>query len=153
MVQLNVNGRSFTVDADPDTPLLYLLRNDLQLNSPKFGCGLSQCGACTVIVDGRAVRSCVTPASRAEGVEIVTLEGLGTAEAPHPIQEAFIAEQAAQCGYCISGMIMTAKAFIDANPTADEGAIRESLERNICRCATHLRILRAVNRYAQEQRA
>jgi nicotinate dehydrogenase subunit A len=152
-LELTVNGRPVTVDVEPDTPLLYVLRNDLQLNSPKFGCGLAQCGACTVIVDGAAIRSCVTPTATVVGKAITTLEGLGTLDAPHPLQQAFIAEQAAQCGYCINGMIMTAKAFLDQNPNADEAAIRQALNRNLCRCGTHLRILRAINRYVQELRA
>ena len=152
-MELTVNGRPVTVDVEPDTPLLYVLRNDLQLNSPKFGCGLAQCGACTVIVDGAAVRSCVTPTATVVGKAITTLEELGTLDAPHPLQQAFIAEQAAQCGYCINGMIMTAKAFLDQNPNADEAAIRQALNRNLCRCGTHLRILRAINRYVQELRA
>ncbi|HLI28324.1 MAG TPA: (2Fe-2S)-binding protein [Chloroflexota bacterium] len=153
VLELTVNGRPVTVDVEPDTPLLYVLRNDLQLNSPKFGCGLAQCGACTVIVDGAAIRSCVTPTATVVGKAITTLEGLGTLDAPHPLQQAFIAEQAAQCGYCINGMIMTAKAFLDQNPNADEAAIRQALNRNLCRCGTHLRILRAINRYVQELRA
>jgi len=148
-VDVTVNGRAYSVDAEPETPLLYVLRNDLGLDGPKFGCGLDQCGACAVIMNGRAVRSCVTPMSRAVGAEVVTLEGLGTVEQPHPIQQAFIDEQAAQCGYCINGMIMTAKAFVDQNPGADDAAIRRALNRNLCRCATHLRILRAVSRYAR----
>jgi nicotinate dehydrogenase subunit A len=152
VLELTVNGRPVTVDVEPDTPLLYVLRNDLQLNSPKFGCGLAQCGACTVLLRGNAVRSCVVPVSAATGAEVTTLEGLGTIENPHPLQQAFIAEQAAQCGYCISGMILTAKAFLDQNPGADEAAIRQALNRNLCRCGTHLRILRAVSRYAQELR-
>lgn len=152
VLELTVNGRPVTVDVEPNTPLLYVLRNDLQLNGPKFGCGVAQCGACTVIMDGAAVRSCVTPTANAVGKEVTTLEGLGTVDDPHPLQQAFIAEQAAQCGYCINGMIMTAKAFLDQNPGADEGAIRQALNRNLCRCGTHLRILRAINRYAQELR-
>ncbi|HLH26695.1 MAG TPA: (2Fe-2S)-binding protein [Chloroflexota bacterium] len=148
-VDLNVNGRTYTVDAEPDTPLLYVLRNDLGLTGPKFGCGLSQCGACEVLMNGRATRSCVTPLSAAEGAEVITLEGLGTEDNPHPLQQAFIDEQAAQCGYCINGMIITAKAFLDSNPNADEAAIRQAMSRNLCRCATHLRILRAVSRYAR----
>jgi nicotinate dehydrogenase subunit A len=151
-VDLIVNGHPYTVDVEPDTPLLYVLRNDLGLHSPRFGCGLAQCGACAVILRGVAVRSCVTPVSVAVGAEVTTLEGLGTVENPHPIQRAFIEEQAAQCGYCISGMIMTAKAFLDRNPNADDAAIRRALARNLCRCGTHLRILRAVRRYAQELR-
>ncbi|MBX5492128.1 MAG: (2Fe-2S)-binding protein [Chloroflexi bacterium] len=152
VLELTVNGRPVTVDVEPNTPLLYVLRNDLQLNGPKFGCGVAQCGACTVIIDGAAVRSCVTPTANAVGKEVTTLEGLGTVDDPHPLQQAFIAEQAAQCGYCINGMIMTAKAFLDQNPGADEAAIRQALNRNLCRCGTHLRILRAINRYAQELR-
>ena len=150
-IALTVNGRRRTGDVDPATPLLFVLADELELKGPKFGCGLGQCGACTVIAGGRAIRSCVTPVNAVKG-EITTLEGLGSPEKPHPIQQAFIAEQAAQCGYCINGMIMTAKAFLDQNPSADEQAIREALEDNLCRCATHLRILRAVNRYAQEVR-
>jgi nicotinate dehydrogenase subunit A len=148
-VDLNVNGRTHTVDVEPETPLLYVLRNDLGLNGPKFGCGLSQCGACEVIMNGRETRSCVTPVSAAVGAEVVTLEGLGTEDNPHPLQQAFIDEQAAQCGYCINGMIITAKAFLDRTPNADEAAVRQALSRNLCRCATHLRIMRAVNRYAR----
>jgi nicotinate dehydrogenase subunit A len=148
-VDLTVNGRSVSVDVEPETPLLYVLRNDLGLNGPKFGCGLSQCGACTVIMNGRDTRSCVTPMSAAAGADVVTLEGLGTEDNPHPIQQAFIDEQAAQCGYCINGMIMSAKALIDRNPNADEQAIRQAMSRNLCRCATHLRILRAITRYAR----
>jgi nicotinate dehydrogenase subunit A len=152
-LDLRVNGRSHAVDAEPETPLLYLLRNDLQLNGPRFGCGLGQCGACTVIVRGAAVRACVTPVGAVQGVEITTLEGLGTADAPHPIQQAFIEEQAVQCGYCINGMIMTAKAFVDHNPAATDSEIRQALAGNLCRCGTHLRILRAVRRYAEEARS
>jgi nicotinate dehydrogenase subunit A len=152
-LDLRVNGRSYPVDAEPDTPLLYILRNDLQLNGPRFGCGLAQCGACTVIVRGTAVRSCVTPVGAVQGVEVTTLEGLGTVDDPHPIQRAFIEEQAAQCGYCINGMIMTAKAFVDQNPAASDSEIRQALAGNLCRCGTHLRILRAVHRYAEETRA
>jgi nicotinate dehydrogenase subunit A len=146
---LRVNGRERTVNADPDTPLLYVLRNDLSLNGPKFGCGLSQCGACTVIIGGEAVRSCVTPLSSVTA-EVTTLEGLGTVEKPHPVQKAFIAEQAAQCGYCANGMIMTAKAFLDRNKKPSEAQIREALAGNLCRCGTHLRIIAAVKRAAQE---
>lgn len=152
-LNLTVNGRSFMVDVEPDTPLLYILRNDLELNGPKFGCGLNQCGACTVIVDGRAVRSCNVPVSSAVGAEVTTLEGLGTMDNPHPIQQAFIDEQAAQCGYCINGMIMSAKALLDQNPNADDTTIRRTLSTNLCRCATHLRILRAVDRYARGLRS
>jgi nicotinate dehydrogenase subunit A len=152
-LQLTVNGRAYTVEVEPRTPLLYVLRNDLRLNGPKFGCGLAQCGACAVIVGGEAVRSCVTPVADAVGKEVTTLEGLGTVDDPHPLQQAFIVEQAAQCGYCINGMIMTAKAFLDQHPDADAAALRQALQRNLCRCGTHLRILRAINRYVQELRA
>lgn len=145
---LSVNGQTRIVEAEPDEPLLYILRNDLQLNGPKFGCGLSQCGACTVIMDGEAIRSCVTPTSAAEGHDITTLEGLGGLEEPHPIQQAFIDEQAAQCGYCINGMIMTAKALLDKNSNPTDEEIREALVGNLCRCGTHVRILRAVKRAA-----
>jgi len=152
-INLTVNGQSQTVDVESTTPLLYVLRNDLKLNGPKFGCGLAQCGSCTVILRGAAVRSCVTPVSAAQGAEVTTLEGLGTVDNPHPIQRAFIDEQAAQCGYCINGMIMTAKAYLDRNREATDADIRQALERNLCRCGTHVRILRAVHRYAQEARA
>ncbi len=147
---LRVNGRSRAVNAEPDTPLLYALRNDLGLNGPKYGCGLSQCGACTVIVSGEAVRSCVTPVEAVKGKEVTTLEGLGTAEKPHPVQKAFIAEQAAQCGYCSNGMIMTAKALLDRNKKPSDAEIRDALAGNLCRCGTHMRILRAVKRAAGE---
>ncbi len=147
-MDLTVNGRAYTVEAEPDTPLLYVLRNDLGLNGPRFGCGLAQCGACEVIVEGREVRSCVTPLSAVRG-EVTTLEGLGTAENPHPIQQAFIEEQAAQCGYCISGMIMTSYALLKKNPSPSDADIRQALAGNLCRCGTHLRILRAVTRGAQ----
>ena len=152
-INLEVNGRSHSVEVEPNTPLLYVLRNDLQLKGPKFGCGLAQCGACTVLRDGKAIRSCVTPVSAAQGSKVTTLEGLGTLEDPHPIQQAFIDEQAVQCGYCINGMIMTTKAFLDQNPSPSEAEIREALAGNLCRCAAHLRIIRAVQRAAQEVRA
>jgi nicotinate dehydrogenase subunit A len=148
---IRVNGQTRTIEAEPDEPLLYVLRNDLRLNGPKFGCGLAQCGACTVIMDGNAVRSCVTPTSAAEGRDLVTLEGLGSLEEPHPIQQAFIDEQAAQCGYCINGMIMTTKAFLDKNPNPTDEGIREALAGNLCRCGTHVRILRAVKRAASRK--
>jgi nicotinate dehydrogenase subunit A len=148
---LRVNGRSHAVKVDdPATPLLYVLRNDLALNGPKFGCGLAQCGSCTVIVDGKAVRSCVTPISDVGNKAVTTLEGLGTPEKPHPLQKAFINEQAVQCGYCINGMIMTAKAYLDTNKNPSEGDIRQALVNNLCRCGTHLRIVRAVKRAATE---
>src|SRR5450432_3961823 len=145
-VSLNVNGQEFTVDVDPDTPLLYVLREDLQLNAAKFGCGLGQCGACTVIVDGKAVLSCVTPLLLLEGKQVTTLEGLGTIEAPAPIQRAFMEEQAAQCGYCIAGMMMRAQALLQKNPKPTDEQIRSELEPHLCRCGTHMRILRAVHR-------
>src|SRR3954454_22204047 len=151
-VTLRVNGRSRTVNADPETPLLYVLRNDLALNGAKFGCGMSQCGACTVIIGGEAVRSCVTPLSAVKG-DVTTLEGLGTADKPHPIQKAFIAEQAAQCGYCINGMIITAKALLDRNKNPSDSEIREALAANLCRCGTHNRIVRAIKRAAKEMTA
>lgn len=152
MVTLLVNGVSRTLDVDPETPLLYVLRNDLDLHGPKFGCGLAQCGACTVLMDGVAIRSCVTPVSRVERRKITTLEGLGSVARPHPIQKAFIEEQAAQCGYCINGMIMSAKALLDKNPTPSDGEIKQALAGNLCRCGTHLRILRAVRRAAVAMR-
>jgi nicotinate dehydrogenase subunit A len=146
---LAVNGRGRTVNVEPDTPLLYVLRDDLGLKGPKFGCGLSQCGACTVLLDGAAIRSCVTPVTSARGHEITTLEGLGTPEHPAPIQRAFIVEQAAQCGYCINGMIMTAAAFLKTNPHPTDAEIKTALAGNLCRCGTHLRIVRAVSRAAR----
>ena len=149
-VTLKVNGASRSVPAEPDTPLLYVLRNDLELNGAKFGCGLAQCGACTVLVDGKAVRACVTAIGSLAGAEITTLEGLGTLDKPHPLQRAFIGEQAAQCGYCINGMIMTAKALIDRKPQPSEAEVREALAANLCRCGTHNRIVRAIMRAASE---
>jgi nicotinate dehydrogenase subunit A len=149
-VELTVNGVRHRVQVQGDTPLLYVLRNDLELNGAKFGCGLGQCGACTVIVDGDAVRSCSVPVGLAEGKQIVTIEGLGTVEKPHPVQKAFIDEQAAQCGYCINGMVMTATALLRRKPGASDGEIREALAGNLCRCGTHARILRAVARAGKE---
>ena len=149
-VSLKVNGAVRSVPAEPDTPLLYVLRNDLELNGAKFGCGAAQCGACTVLVDGQAVRSCVTPIGALAKAEIVTLEGLGTLDKLHPLQRAFIDEQAAQCGYCINGMIMSAKALLDRNPRPSEDDVREALAANLCRCGTHGRIIRAVLRAARE---
>src|SRR5947199_3258466 len=149
-VTLTVNGRRRTVAATASTQLLYVLRNDLELNAAKFGCGLAQCGACTVLVNGQATRSCVTPIDSLAGAKIVTLEGLGTVEKPHVLQRAFIAEQAAQCGYCINGMIMTAKALLDRNPKPSERDVREALASNLCRCGTHNRIVRAILRAADE---
>src|SRR5919198_5542028 len=140
MIDLKVNGRSFTVDVDPSTPLLYVLRNDLTQNGPRFGCGLGQCGACTVIVRGGAVRSCVTAVSTVAGADITTLEGLGTPERPHPIQKAFIDEQAAQCGFCLSGVILTAKAFVDRQPRASDAEVRQAMSGVLCRCFAHVRM-------------
>jgi nicotinate dehydrogenase subunit A len=147
-INLKVNGVSRSVDAEPDTPLLYVLRNDLALNGAKFGCGLSQCGACTVLVDGVATRSCVTPIARAAQAEITTIEGLGTLDKPHPLQKAFMEEQAAQCGYCSNGMIMSAAELLRRNPHPSEDDVRTALDGNLCRCGTHNRIIRAVMRAA-----
>src|SRR3954465_14299018 len=149
-VSLKVNGASRTVPAEPDTPLLYVLRNDLELNGAKFGCGLAQCGACRVLVCGKAVRSFLTDIGSLAGAEITTLEGLGTADKPHALQRAFIGEQAGQCGYCINGMILSAKALLDRNPRPSEGDVRQALAANLCRCGTHNRIVRAVLRAANE---
>jgi nicotinate dehydrogenase subunit A len=148
-INLKVNGTSRSVEAEPDTPLLYVLRNDFELNGAKYGCGFSQCGACTVLIDGKAVRSCVTPIGSLETSAITTIEGLGTIEQPHPLQQAFIAEQAAQCGYCINGMIMSAKELLDRNPRPSEQDVRAALAGNLCRCGTHNRIIKAVLRAAQ----
>jgi nicotinate dehydrogenase subunit A len=147
LIALKVNGRSHTVDVDPATPLLYVLSDDLALRGPKLGCGLGQCGACTVIVGDRAVRSCVTPVSSVANAEIMTLEGLGTIERPHPIQQAFIDEQAAQCGFCLNGVILTATAFLDQNPKASAADIRQAMSGVLCRCFTNVRMLRAIERY------
>ena len=149
MIELDVNGKRHRVDAAAETPLLYVLRNDLQLNGAKFGCGLGQCGACTVIVDGRAIFSCITPISALEGRRIRTVEGLGTAEKPGPMQQAFIQEQAAQCGYCIPGMMMRAQALLESKPGAEESDVRKALAPHLCRCGTHVRILRAIGRAAK----
>jgi nicotinate dehydrogenase subunit A len=143
-IALSVNGKTRTVEASPETPLIYILRNDLELNGPKFGCGLGECGACTVLIDGQAARACALPVRLAEGREITTLEGLGSVEAPHPLQQAFIDAQAAQCGYCIAGMVMTAKAFLDIEPNPSEAELREALRHNLCRCGTHVEIVKAV---------
>jgi nicotinate dehydrogenase subunit A len=150
-VSLKVNGRAHVLDADPATPLLYVLSDDLGLRGPKFGCGMAQCGSCTVLVKGRAIRSCVTRLDSVEGAEVTTLEGLGTPEDPHPIQRAFIEEQAAQCGFCLNGVILTAKALLDREPQATDERIREELGSVLCRCFVHLRILRAIRRYARER--
>ena len=147
---LQVNGASQQVTADdPQMPLLYALRNDLGLHAPRFGCGLAQCGACTVHVDGKAVRSCSFPIARAAGRKVVTLEGLGSSAKPHPLQKAFIEEQAVQCGYCINGMIMQAKELLDRNKNPSEAEIKQALVGNLCRCGTHLRIVRAIKRAAE----
>ena len=147
---LTVNGRSRTVDVDPATPLLYVLSDDLELRGPKFGCGLGQCGACTVISNGQAIRSCITPVGKIGGAAITTLEGLGTPEKPHAIQQAFIDEQAAQCGFCLSGVILTAKALLDRNPRATDEQIQQALSGVLCRCFANVRMLNAIRRYAKE---
>ena len=147
IISLTVNGHSHALDVDPTTPLLYVLSDDLQLRGPKFGCGLGQCGACTVIIGGRAVRSCVTSVSSVTGADVTTLEGLGTPAKPHPIQQAFIDEQAAQCGFCLSGVILTAKAFLDQNPKATDAEIREALSGVLCRCFVQVRMFKAIKRY------
>lgn len=151
-VTLTVNGKTQQVDADPETPLLYVLRDHLELNGAKYGCGIGQCGACTVLVDGEAVLSCVTPVLLLEGRRVTTVEGLGTLEKPGPMQQAFIEEQAAQCGYCIPGMMMRAQALLQADPSASEAAIRAYLEPNLCRCGTHIRIIKAVMRAGELMR-
>src|SRR5262245_29447864 len=148
---LKVDGQSRSVDLDPGTPLLYVLSDDLALRGPKLGCGLGQCGACTVIVGGRAMRSCVTQVGAVVGAEITTLEGLGTPEKPHPLQQAFIDEQAAQCGFCLNGVMLTAKAFLDQNPRATEAEIQQGLSTVLCRCFTHVRMLRAILKYQERQ--
>lgn len=145
-IALRVNGNTHVVDAEPDMPLLYALRNDLRLNGPKFGCGLAQCGACTVIMDGVAIRSCITPISTAQNKRVTTLEGLGSTKKMHKIQQAFVDDQALQCGYCINGMIMTTKALLDKTPKPTDAQIKQALAGNLCRCGTHTRILRAVKR-------
>ena len=150
LYRLTVNGQPREATAAADTPLLYILRNDLELNGPKFGCGLGQCGSCTVLVDGTAQRSCQMPVSAVGDMPITTLEGLGSRDALHPLQKAFIDEQAMQCGYCINGMIMSAKALLDRNPEASEAEIRTALSSNLCRCGSHNRIVRAIERAARE---
>ena len=149
LISLKVNGQTHNLDLDPTTPLLYVLSDDLGLRGPKFGCGLGQCGSCTVLVDGYTMRSCVHPVSEVENKSITTLEGLGSVDHPHPIQKAFIDEQAAQCGYCLSGIILTAKVLLDKNPEATEKQIEEGMSHVLCRCFTHTRMLRAIQR-AQE---
>lgn len=156
-LSLNVNGQTHSVTVDPSTPLLYVLRNDLGLKGPKFGCGLGECGACTVLVDGAPVRSCLLPVASFVDRQVVSVEGLGDAEHPHPLQQAFIDEQAAQCAYCIPGMIMSAQALLTRNPDPSEAQIKQALMANLCGCGTHLRIVRAVQRtaraMAEERRA
>lgn len=153
MTQINVNGRTHEIDADPSTPLLYALRNDLELNGAKFGCGLGQCGACTVLVDGEAVYSCLVPLAALSGRKVTTVEGLGTLADPGPLQRAFIEEQAAQCGYCIAGMMMRAQALLARTRTFTDAELRAHMQPNLCRCGTHIRILRAVRRAAATMRA
>lgn len=148
-IRLRVNGRDHSLDVAADTKLLYVLRNDLGLNGPKFGCGLGECGACAVLVDGVAARSCCIPAGIVQGRTVTTLEGLGTAEVPHPVQQAFIAEQAAQCGYCLNGMIVAAAALLARSPDPDEAEIKEALRDNLCRCGAHYEIIRAVRHAAR----
>ena len=150
-LSLKVNGRTHTLDVDPATPLLYVLSDDLELRGPKFGCGQARCGSCTALVNGRAIRSCVTPVGSVAGAEVVTLEGLGTPESPHPIQKAFIEEQAGQCGFCLNGVILTAKALLDREPKASDERIREELKGVLCRCFVHVRMMRAIKRYARER--
>ena len=152
-VNLKVNGRSHTVDVEPGTPLLYILRNDLELHGPKFGCGLGQCGACTVIIEGEAVRSCIRPVESVGASEITTLEGLGTPEQPHPVQQAWIDTQAVQCGYCMNGQIMTAKALLDRNSNPTDAEIRQGLADVLCRCGTYYRVIQAVKRASEITRA
>src|SRR5918996_2573409 len=152
IISLTVNGRAHTVDVDPTTPLLYVLSDDLELSGPKFGCGLSMCGSCTVIVNGQAVRSCAIPVEKAAGAAITTLEGLGTVENPHPIQQAFLDEQAMQCGFCLSGVILTAKALLDGRPHATDDEIRQALSSVLCRCGVHVRMFTAIKRYAEHVR-
>jgi nicotinate dehydrogenase subunit A len=150
VISLTVNGNPYSADINPATPLLFVLQDNLKLNGPKFGCGVAQCGACTVLVDGKPARSCVTPLTNVEGKEITTIEGLGTVDNPHPIQRAFIAEQAAHCAFCISGPMLYGKVFIDQNPGASESDINQALKGLLCRCYAHTRMLRALARYAKE---
>lgn len=153
IVRLTVNGSAYTLETDPATPLLYVLSDELALNGPKFGCGLAQCGSCTALVNGRAVRTCVTPVgSLAEGAEVTTLEGLGSIDSPHPLQQAFIDEQAMQCGFCVNGVIMTVKALLDQNPSAGDAEIKQALSTVLCRCGAHVRMFAAIRRYADAAR-
>jgi nicotinate dehydrogenase subunit A len=153
MISLKVNGKSHVVDTDPSTPLLYVLRNDLGMHGPRFGCGLGQCGACTIVLNGESRRSCRVPVTEAQGRDILTLEGLGSVAHPHPLQTAFIEEQAAQCGYCMNGMIMEAKVLLDKKPHPSVGEIKQALNNNLCRCGSHLRVIRAVQRAATSAKA
>ena len=150
---LTVNGRTRVVDVDPTTPLLYVLRNDLELKGPRFGCGLAQCGSCSVIMDGDAIRSCITPVSAAENRSVTTLEGLGSINEPHELQAAFIQEQAAQCGYCMNGMIINAKVLLENNPDPSDDDIKQALDPILCRCGSHYRVIRAIKRAAANNRA
>jgi nicotinate dehydrogenase subunit A len=150
-ISLKVNGDVHTVDVDPQTPLLYVLSDELNLRGPKFGCGVAQCGACTVILEGKSVRSCVMPVSYVKDHEVTTLEGIGTPEKPHPIQQAFIDEGAAQCGFCLSGVILTAKSMLDQNPNATDEQLREAFHGVLCRCFTHVRMMRAIKRYRESR--
>jgi aerobic-type carbon monoxide dehydrogenase small subunit (CoxS/CutS family) len=150
-ITLRVNGKARTVDTDPSTPLLYVLRDDLELQGPRFGCGLSQCGACTVIIDGNTVRSCSIPVRAVRNRNITTLEGLGSVAQPHPLQKAFIEEQAAQCGFCMNGIVLTAKVLLDKNPNPTDAEIKRALDGVLCRCGSHLRVIRAVKRAAGER--
>jgi nicotinate dehydrogenase subunit A len=152
-VSLKVNGHEQTVAVDPDTPLLFVLNDELGLRGPRFGCGMAQCGACTVMMDGHVVRSCVLTVGAVGNAEITTLEGLGTPEAPHPIQQAFIDEGAAQCGFCLSGVVLTAKSLLDANPKASDQEIRDALGGVLCRCFAHLRMMRAIRKYVEARKA
>lgn len=150
LIKLTVNGATHTVDLDPTTPLLYALSDELNLRGPKFGCGLGQCGSCTVIINGQAVRSCITPLQAVAGASITTLEGIGTTDKPHPLQQAFIDEQAAQCGFCLNAVIMTAKAFLDKNPKPTPAQLEQALSGVLCRCFTHVRMFRAIQKAAKE---
>ena len=147
-ISLRLNGKTHTVEVEPDTPLLYVLRNDLQQNGPKYGCGLGQCGACTVLIGGNAARSCVVTVESAKGADITTLDGLGSPDKPHPVQKAFIEEQAAQCGYCLNGMVMQATAFLARKPNPTEAEIRDAMAGNLCRCGAHVEIMAAIRRAA-----
>jgi nicotinate dehydrogenase subunit A len=149
-ISLTINGNPYSAEVDPETPLLYVLQDDLRLNGPKFGCGIAQCGACTVLLDGKPIRSCVTPMSNANGHDVITIDGLGTLENPHPIQTAFITEQAMHCAFCISGPMLYGKAFIDQQPNATEADITQALKGLLCRCYAHTRMIRALVRYAKE---